>query len=106
MVENSDVIIAEASFPSTGLGVEIQIAEVKGIPIIICFREIDSNRAAPIAYENPDHTKHDLQIGEGIVSYMALGIPSVFQVIKYIDYEDGIAQVIDAVRLLSSNDVA
>jgi hypothetical protein len=100
MVENSDVLIAEASFPSTGLGIEMQIAEGKGIPIIICFREINSNRAEPIAYKNPDQTKHDLQTGEGFVSLMALGMPSVFQVIKYIDYEDGIAHVIDSVKLL------
>ena len=35
MVEQAELIIAEASFPSTGLGIEMQIAESKGTPIIL-----------------------------------------------------------------------
>lgn len=40
-------------------------------------------KASPIEYENPDHTKHTLQIGDGYVSLMALGLPSIYKVIKY-----------------------
>ena len=32
MVEHAELLIAEASFPSTGLGIEMQIAEGKGTP--------------------------------------------------------------------------
>jgi hypothetical protein len=39
MVEDSDLLLAEASFPSTGLGIEMQIAESKGIPTVLCFRD-------------------------------------------------------------------
>jgi len=29
--------VAEASFPSTGLGIELQIASERSIPIVLCF---------------------------------------------------------------------
>lgn len=32
MIEHAELLIAEASFPSTGLGIEMQIAEGKGTP--------------------------------------------------------------------------
>src|SRR5687767_13691920 len=38
LVEKADVLIAEATYPSTGLGIEMQIAESCGKPIIICFQ--------------------------------------------------------------------
>ncbi len=68
MVENSDLVIAEASFPSTGQGVELQIAENSDIPIILCYRDFGRNKALPASYENPNHLKCELQIGEGYVS--------------------------------------
>src|SRR6185312_8269192 len=37
LVQQADLIIAEASFPSTGMGIELQIAESLGIPVIIAF---------------------------------------------------------------------
>jgi hypothetical protein len=72
MVEAADVLVAEASYPSTGLGIELQIAESKGTPIITCFNRSEENRLTPVEYENPDHSHHELQIGEGFVSLMAL----------------------------------
>jgi len=100
MIENSEAVIAEASFPSTGMGIELQIAENQGIPIVIWFRNEDSNRAQPVQYENPDHGVHSLQIGEGFVSLMALGIPAVFRVISYEDNETGIDRILEAVDVL------
>src|SRR5262245_2745863 len=35
LVEKADVMVAEATYPSTGLGIEMQIAENRGKPIII-----------------------------------------------------------------------
>lgn len=83
MVESADLIIAEASYPSTGLGIELQIAESKKIPIILCYRRSKSNKAEPIEYTNPDKEKHYLQIGSGYISLMALGLPNVAKVISY-----------------------
>lgn len=88
MVEQSDLIIAESSFPSIGLGIELQIAESNKIPIIIIFRKTTKNKAQPINYETPDGKEHSLQLGEGYVSLMALGIPSVLKVVPYIDDSD------------------
>ena len=103
MVDEADALIAEVSFPSTGVGVEIQIAESNAIPIILCFRDFDGNRADPIRYENPDHHMYDLQLGEGFVTLMALGVPSVFRAIRYEDTSDGIDQVVAAVNLLQKH---
>jgi hypothetical protein len=106
LVQNADLVIAEASFPSTGLGIELQIAESAGVPIILCFKRNDSNRAAPICYENPDHNRHMLQIGEGYVSLMALGLPTVFKVISYETEQVGIGAILESVHLLNRGKLA
>jgi hypothetical protein len=100
MVQRSELIIAEASFPSTGMGIELQIAEGAGIPIVLLFGRAWNNQAVAVSYENPDRTKHALQIGAGYVSLMALGMPQVFRVVGYEDPQDGIAQIIDALDIL------
>jgi hypothetical protein len=96
MVEQAELIIAEASFPSTGLGIEMQIAENKGTPIILCFKDVGTNRVESASYENPDHSRHELQVGDGFVTLMALGVPTVFKVIQYFDSQDGPSE--DSVR--------
>jgi hypothetical protein len=103
-VEKADVLVAEASYPSTGLGIELQIAESHGKPIIVCFRAGSDTRAAEVRYENPDHTRHTLQIGDGYVSLMALGIPSVFKVIRYQHADDCISELVRAVLELKRED--
>jgi hypothetical protein len=94
MVEEADLIIAEASYPSLGLGIELQIAEQRGKPIVIAFQDSGSNKAEPVSYKNPDEVQHELQIGEGYVSLMALGTPGVFRVIKYSDAVEGTKKII------------
>src|SRR5580698_8372332 len=54
MVLNSDLVVAECSFPSIGLGIEMQMAAGRDIPILICFRDFGNNRAKPVTYVNPD----------------------------------------------------
>jgi hypothetical protein len=103
MVEQAEVIIGEASFPSTGLGIEMQLAENKGIPIILCFRDFGSNKVEHVSYENPDHSRHTLQVGDGFVTLMALGVPSIFKVVRYSDRRDGIAKVIGALDLFAQS---
>jgi hypothetical protein len=82
------------------MGIELQIAENRGIPVVICFRQAAENRVRPVEYENPDRLRHTLQIGEGYVSLMALGLPTVFHVIGYETEEKGIARVVGATELL------
>ncbi|WP_414502352.1 hypothetical protein [Zymobacter sp. IVIA_5232.4 C2] len=87
MVENADLIIAEASYPSTGLGIELQIAEHKKIPVILLFRDQAECKAPPVEYTDING-KHSLQIGEGYISLMALGMPNVSNVFSYTTQED------------------
>jgi hypothetical protein len=101
MVEEAALVIAEASFPSTGLGIEMQIAEAKGTPIIVAFRDFGTNKVTEVSYENPDHTHHNLQIGEGFITLMALGVPTVFKVIRYKDREDGQKLILETIKLLT-----
>jgi len=100
MVEWADVVVAEASYPSTGLGIELQVACARDTPIIIAFRPSNSHRAAPIQYETPDQAKHDLQVGEGFVSLMALGLPSVFKVLRYSNVEEAVMKIEEAIRIV------
>jgi hypothetical protein len=99
MVEDAELMIAEASFPSTGLGIEMQIAETAGIPLIMLIGDLGINRADRAHYENPDHSEHDLQIGEGIVSLMALGLPAIRRTIRYKTFDEAIAEATAAVTL-------
>jgi hypothetical protein len=101
MVEGAQLLIAEASFPSTGLGIEMQIAENKGTPIILCFRDFGTNKVETVLYENPDHSRHNLQVGDGFVTLMALGVPTVFRVVRYSDEQDGLAKLMDALDLVT-----
>jgi len=103
MVEWADLVIAECSYPSTGVGIELQIAEQHGTPIIICFESISSTAALPVDYNNPDGSQHHLQIGDGHVTLMALGLPTVFSVVSYINPYDGMAKIMAAVELLERN---
>lgn len=100
MVEEADAVVAEASFPGIGLGIELQLAEAKNIPTIICSSDYGGNRATRVTYENPDYVRHDLQIGSGYVSLMALGLPNVFSVVQYKKADDGIARICDVLAVL------
>lgn len=83
MVQNANLMIAEVSFPSLGLGIELGIAESLNIPTILCFKDYSINKATHVDYTNPDGTINSLQIGEGYISLMALGMPNIIGIIKY-----------------------
>jgi hypothetical protein len=101
MVEEADLVVADASFPSTGLGIELQIAEAAGTPVIMLIGDLGINRVRGAHYKNPDHSGHELQVGEGIVSLMALGLPAIRKKIEYRAFDDAIAETVQAVRLYS-----
>jgi hypothetical protein len=83
MVEHADLVVAECSFPSTGLGIELQIAEQAGIPIIVLHGLWNEETAPAPRYRNPDGSRHRLQVGRGVISLMILGLPSVVGVVRY-----------------------
>ena len=99
MVEEADVVVADASFPSTGVGVEMQIADNRGTPIIMLIGDYGINKVQSARYTNPDASKHDLQVGAGIVSLMALGVPSIHRTIGYTEQETAISLCVEAVRV-------
>lgn len=101
MVEEADLVIAEASFPSTGLGIELQIAEMHGTPVVLLYRDFGHNRAPHKSYKNPGSPgTHELQVGEGFITLMALGLPNVFKVAQYDSREDCLTVVRQTLALL------
>lgn len=101
MVEKADLIIAEVSFPSTGLGIELQIAESMKIPLILCYKDYMINKADHVTYVDQSQRKHDLQIGDGYISLMALGLPNVLKVIFYgdiVESRDELVKLISGLR--------
>jgi hypothetical protein len=86
------------------MGIELQVAEGMGTPIILCFHKGNEYQVPPVGYQNPDTTQHMLQIGEGCVSLMALGIPTVFKVIGYQTEDEVTTSVVNAVRLFRKAD--
>lgn len=101
MVEGADLVLADASFPSTGLGIELQIAENSGIPVIMLVGDLGINRAHKVQYQNPNHAQHDLQIGRGIVSLMAIGLPAIRKIVSYRTFDEAIHEAVEAVSLYS-----
>ncbi|MBD8638675.1 hypothetical protein [Sphingomonas sp. CFBP 13733] len=99
MVEDADLVVADASFPSTGLGIELQIAEAAGIPVVMLIGDLGINRVREVQYRNPDDSQHELQIGRGIVSLMALGLPAIRKTVQYTSFDEAIARAADAVAM-------
>lgn len=81
LVEQADVIIAEGTFPSIGIGIELQVAESLGKPIILTFQRDDEYKAPPADYRN-------------------LGLPNIFHAIAYTDRDQAIQDVLNVVELL------
>lgn len=100
MVEWADVIVAEASYPSTGLGIELQIACSQETPIVMAFKLDERHKAQPIQYETPDEEIHNLQLGDGYVSLMALGLPSLFKVLPYATADEAYIEIGRAIETL------
>src|SRR4030095_16215586 len=96
----ADVLVVDATFPAVGIGVELQVAAAKGIPVVISFNHALGKQLQPVRYENPDHSKHDLQIAKGCMSLMALGIPTIFRIVEYTRPSEGIASIVQAISLL------
>jgi len=93
MVEDSDLVIAEVSFPSGGVGIELQIAQQKSIPIILLYKDFGFNIAAKKTYILDTRAEYSLQIGNGIVSLMIQGLPNIIREIKYTDYVECISEL-------------
>jgi len=77
MVEAADILVAEASFSIHRLRDRASNSRTLKTPTILCYHDFGINRASPIDYENPDKTRHALQIGEGYISLMALGFQAL-----------------------------
>jgi len=98
MVEWADLVVADATYPSIGVGIELQIAAARGTPIVLCYQRAERHRALGVRYKTPDGSRHDLQIGEGYVSLMALGLPSLNGVVAYDSADEALRRVPVAVQ--------
>jgi hypothetical protein len=57
-----------------------------------------------VQYKTADEEIHTLQLGEGYVSLMALGLPSIFKVVPYSDVGHACAEVGRVVKTLQKPD--
>ena len=105
MVEEAQCIVAETSFPSIGLGIELQIAANKMIPIILLHKDYSVNVAKMVEYTNPDGTTHQLQIGEGKISLMALGLPNIYSTYYYNSLLDIHQKIVDDITNLRDSTI-
>lgn len=94
MVQESDLVVAEVSFPAIGVGHELQMAAERGIPIVLLYR-VDGyeRKAEEKPYIGEDQKPHKVQIGNGVVSIMAQGNPSVVAEIAYVGRDDCIEKL-------------
>lgn len=93
LVEDSQLVIAEVSFPSTGLGQELQIAEFNKIPIILCYRDWGFNLAERKDYRTRAGEDHSIELGNTIVSVMVQGNHAVIKEIFYKNTVDLLKQL-------------
>ena len=78
----------------------MQIARTRG-RLSSCVSGISTRIKSIVFCQNPDHSQHNLQVGDGFVTLMALGVPTIFKVIRYTDEQDGLAKVASALDLLA-----
>lgn len=104
MVQGSNLVVADLSYPSVGVGIELQLAESAGIPVVLMYGDHGDNVAAEVEYANPDKTRHQLQIGKGTVSFMALGMPNVVSVHYYRGFDMPTADVVKSIQTLITKD--
>ena len=83
LVEECDLFIAEASFPSTGLGQELQVAEYNNKPVMLIYRHWGDNDACKKDYETRNGEIHSIELGNKVVSVMVQGNPAVIKEIEY-----------------------
>lgn len=93
LVEGSQLVIAEVSFPSTGLGQELQIAEYNSIPIILCYKDWGCNIAETKDYRTRAGEPHSIELGNRIVTVMVQGNPSVIGDVPYNSTPDCVSKL-------------
>ena len=93
LAEQCDLFIAEASFPSTGLGQELQIAAYNNKPVILIYKNYGKNIAAKKDYKTKAGADHSIELGNKIVSVMVQGNPSVIKEICYENVEGCIEDI-------------
>jgi len=104
LVNSVDIVIAECTYPSIGLGIELQLSYDFNKPLFLLFDGGEEHKAKPISYINPGDGQHDLQIGEGNISLMALGLPNIRRIINQrisqMEYSDLLLEIDSIKKLL------
>jgi hypothetical protein len=93
LAEQCDLFIAEASFPSTGLGQELQIVAYNNKPAILIYKNYGNNLAEKKDYRTKSGEGHTIELGNKIVSVMVQGNPAIKREILYKNKDECIQQV-------------
>lgn len=92
-IKSSTCIIAEVSFPSTGVGIELQIAEQYRIPIIVVYKKQNISKIKNKYYSLEDNGKYKLYTRTDGVSVVVYGLSSIKKEIQYKSYQDCICKL-------------
>jgi hypothetical protein len=93
LVAEASLVIAEMSFPSTGAGMELQLAAEFGIPIVCLHSNTCHRWAEEKSYESPSGASCQLELGDRVMSIMAAGNPMMIKLIEYTDAADAIEKL-------------
>ena len=87
LITQSDVVIAEVSFPSLGVGIELQLANQLGIPTYLIYNPCIASTATSKSFKNDKQIHSTTNITHDYISSMALGMDCVKNVLSYTEYE-------------------
>jgi nucleoside 2-deoxyribosyltransferase len=89
MVVEADLVVADLTFPSVGVGIELGLATCDQIPVVLTYCRALAPRAGHKTYDVPGMDRaQTLQVGAGRVTIMALGLPRLLAVLDYDEPED------------------
>lgn len=87
-IEKSNLVIAEVSFPSIGVGIELESANQFNIPIILIYDKILAIKADVKEYEATGDLIKNTNITHPNISSMALGLKQAKELVGYKDFSD------------------
>jgi hypothetical protein len=99
LIKKSDVMIAEVSYPSLGVGIELQLANQLDIPIYLIFNSNMALKSSSKTYNKTESLVSSTNVTHPFISSMALGLNNVEHIIEYTESK----QCLNKIKYLLEN---